>query len=178
MASAGARIFDHGPCPTHKAVAPLGDGGNVTTQSPFVLEFRTLIDRSFVSACGAFANRLYLIVQHRYTHSDRVRLADQLAGSSALTTLAPAPRARAVTLSGALPCSSQATSGASMSNGSVAGPRRSGSCRAPGTGGQTRRPCRCGGRAEVPRCKVAAAPCGPGTLRKGKRGIGYLLLNK
>ena len=34
-----------------------------------------------------------------YTHSGRVRLADQVLGTSALTTLAPAPRAFAVTLS-------------------------------------------------------------------------------
>lgn len=35
------------------AVAPLGGGGNVTTQYPFDLEFRTLIDCSLASACGA-----------------------------------------------------------------------------------------------------------------------------
>lgn len=50
-----ARIFDDGRCKVHKSVAPLHDGGNVTTQSLCVLEFRALIDCSFVSACGAFA---------------------------------------------------------------------------------------------------------------------------
>src|SRR4051794_19398994 len=58
-----------------------------------------------------------------YEHSGRVRLGAQLAGTSAFTppTL-PAPRAAAITLSGAWPFSTQFTSGVSMSNWSVAGP--------------------------------------------------------
>lgn len=54
-ASGGARISDNGRCRTHKAVSLLGAGGNLTTKSPFILEFRPLIDRSLVSTCGAVA---------------------------------------------------------------------------------------------------------------------------
>src|SRR6188474_1025205 len=67
-----------------------------------------------------------------YGHSGRVRVADHVAGTSALTPAAlPAPRALAVTLAGATPCSTQATSGVSMSNWSVLGPAEQ--CVMPGT---------------------------------------------
>ncbi|ODV41861.1 hypothetical protein AWV79_32225 [Cupriavidus sp. UYMMa02A] len=46
----------------------------------------------------------------------------QAAGTSAFGTALPAPRAVATTLSGALPCSTHATSGVIMSNWSAVGP--------------------------------------------------------
>ena len=61
-----------------------------------------------------------------------MRVADHVAGTSALAPAAlPAPRALAVTLAGAWPCSTHATSGVSMSNWSVLGPAAQ--CVMPGT---------------------------------------------